>query len=78
MANSVDPDETPRLRRLIWVYTVCSRLSGQMHTLNMTYGKSHAQTGKIIIKSSVITNRLSITMAALIIDYVLAPISQPY
>ena len=36
------------------------------------------QIGKIIIKSSVITNRLSITMAALIIDYVLAPIGQPY
>ena len=37
-----------------------------------------SQIGEIIIKSSVITNRLSITMAALIIDYVLAPISQPY
>ena len=24
VANSVDPDETPHLRRLIWVYTVCS------------------------------------------------------
>ena len=28
-----------------------------------------SQIGKIITKSSVITNRLSITMAALIIDY---------
>ena len=37
-----------------------------------------SQISKIIIKSSVITNRLSITMAALIIDYVLAPIRQPY
>ena len=36
-----------------------------------------SQIGKIIIQSSVITNRLSITIAALIIDYVLAPISQP-
>ena len=36
------------------------------------------QIGKIITKSSVITNRLSITMAALIIDYFSAPISQPY
>ena len=27
MANSVDPDQTPLLRRLIWVYTVCSGLS---------------------------------------------------
>ena len=37
-----------------------------------------SQIGKIIIKPSVITNWLSITMAALIIDYVLAPIRQPY
>ena len=22
-ANSVDPDQTPRLRRLIWIYAVC-------------------------------------------------------
>ena len=29
-------------------------------------------------KTSVITNRLSITMAGLIIDYLSAPISQPY
>ena len=36
-----------------------------------------SQIGKIIIKSSVIINRLSITMTALIIDYVLAPIRQP-
>ena len=32
-ANSVDPDETPRLRRLIWVYTVCSGLSVQIQTV---------------------------------------------
>ena len=23
LANSVDPDQTPQMRRLIWVYTVC-------------------------------------------------------
>ena len=23
MANSVDPDETARMSRLIWIYTVC-------------------------------------------------------
>ena len=27
MANSVDRDQTPILRRLIWVYTACSVLS---------------------------------------------------
>ena len=37
-----------------------------------------SQIGKIIIKSSVITNWLLITMAALIFDYGLASISQPY
>ena len=36
---------------------------------SITYGKSHIQTGKIMTKSSVITIRLSITMAGLIIDY---------
>ena len=33
MANSVDPDETPHLRRLIRVYTVCSDLADQIHEL---------------------------------------------
>ena len=27
VANNVDPDQTPRLGRLIWVYTVCSSLN---------------------------------------------------
>ena len=36
---------------------------------SVTYGKSHAQTGKIMTKPLVITNRLSITMAGLIVDY---------
>ena len=31
--------------------------------LSIIYGKSRAQTGKIMTKSSVITNRLSVTMA---------------
>ena len=76
MATSVDPD----LRRLIRVYTVCSGLSDRIYAVKyerITYGKRHAQTGKIMTKSSVITNRLSITMAGLLIDYVSAPISQP-
>ena len=33
MISSVDPDETPHLRCLIWVYTVCSGLSDQIHTV---------------------------------------------
>ena len=33
VANSVDPDETLHLRRLIWVYTVCSGLSDQIYTV---------------------------------------------
>ena len=51
--NSVDPDETPRLRRLIWVYTVSLGLSDQIHTVKYNVGKSHAQTDK----SSMITKR---------------------
>ena len=31
MANSVDPDETPQTLHFIWVYTVCSGLSDQIH-----------------------------------------------
>ena len=31
VANSVDPDETPHLRRLIRVYTVCSGLSDRIY-----------------------------------------------
>ena len=71
MAYSVDPDETPCLWCLIRVYTVCSGLSDQIYAIKytVTHSKSHAQTGKIMTKSSVITNRLSITMAGLIIDY---------
>ena len=41
VTNSVDPDETPRLRRLIWVYTVCSGLSDQIHAVKYNIGKSH-------------------------------------
>ena len=33
VAYSVDPDETPRLRRLIFVYPVCLGLSVQLHTI---------------------------------------------
>ena len=69
MANSVDPDETLRLRRLIWDYTVYSGLSDQIHTIKYNIWNGHAQTGKIMTKASAITNRLSITMAGLIIDY---------
>ena len=42
VANSVIPDETPRLRRLIWVYIVYSGLSGQIQ-YRVTYVKSQAQ-----------------------------------
>ena len=66
VANSVDPDEKPRLRRLIWVYTVCSGLSDQIHIIKYNM---FGQTGKIVTKSSVISNRLSTTMAGLIIDF---------
>ena len=34
MANSVDPDETPHLRRHIRVYTVYSGLSVRVHAIN--------------------------------------------
>ena len=53
VANSVDPDET------------ASHL-GLHCLLNITYERVR---GIIKIKSSAITNRLSITMAGLIIDY---------
>ena len=33
MANSVDPDQTPLLRRLIWVYTVCPGLSVRINRI---------------------------------------------
>ena len=43
------------------------------YTLNIvysvTYGKCHAQTGKVMTKFSVVTNQLLITMAGLIMDY---------
>ena len=55
VANSVDPDETPDETHL-----------GLHCLLNITY---ETVVGKIKIKSSAITNRLSITMAGLIIDY---------
>ena len=35
----VDPDQTPRPRRLIWVYTVCSNLSGDIR-VNTAYSFS--------------------------------------
>ena len=41
-------------------------LSDQIHTVEY---KGHAQTGKIMTKSSVITNRLSITVTGLMVDY---------
>ena len=34
VANSVDPNESHVLRRLIWVYTVCSGLSVRIHMVN--------------------------------------------
>ena len=49
--------------------TLCSGLSDQINITKYNIWKGHAQTGKIMIKSSVITNWLSITMAGLIIDY---------
>ena len=33
MWQTVDPDETPHLQHLIWVYNVCSGLSDQIHTV---------------------------------------------
>ena len=41
----------------------------KIHTIKYNIWKGHAQIGKIMIKSSLITNRLSITMAGVIIDY---------
>ena len=38
MANSVDPDQTPHLRRPIWVCTVCSDLSVQWPSVNTVQG----------------------------------------
>ena len=55
VANSVDPDETFAASHL-----------GLHCLLNITYARV---IDKIKIKSSAITNRLSITMAGLIIDY---------
>ena len=69
VANSVDPDESPHLRHLIWVYTVCSGLSDKINTIKYNIWKCHAQIGKIMIKSSAITNQLSITVTGLIINY---------
>ena len=34
MINSVDPDQAPRLRRLIWFYTVLPGLSVRLHIVN--------------------------------------------
>ena len=34
-ANSVDTDQTPQMRRLIWFYTVCSGLSVQIFWIKM-------------------------------------------
>ena len=33
VANSIDPDEMPDVAHLIWVYTVCSCMSDQIHTV---------------------------------------------
>ena len=69
VASSVEPDEALYLWHLTWVYTVCSGLSDQIHTVKYNIRNGHAQTGKIMTKSSAITNQLSITMAGLIIAY---------
>ena len=70
-ANSVDPGEMLHVVAFHRVYTVCLGLSARMHMVK--YGKNHAQTesqtDKNMTKSSVITNRLSITIAGLITDY---------
>ena len=34
MANCLDSDQTPRRRRLIWVYTVCSSLSFRIRRIS--------------------------------------------
>ena len=57
-------------KMVIWVCIVCSCLSDQIHTVKYNMVRVMLrQTGIIMTKSSVITNRLSITMAVLIIDY---------
>ena len=61
---------------LIWVYTVCSGLSDQIHTIQYNVWKGHVQTGKSMTKCTAITNRLSITTGLIIIFSAL--ISQPY
>ena len=40
VANSVDPDETPHLRCLIWVYTVCSGMSVPILMVNTVNSKT--------------------------------------
>ena len=70
VANSVDPDETPHFAASHWVYTICLGLSGQVHTVKYNMVRVLLrQTDKIMTISSVITNRLSITMVGLIIGY---------
>ena len=54
------------------VYTVCSGLSDQIHTVKYMVRVMLRQTGKIMAKSSVITNRLSIAMSGPIIEYLLS------
>ena len=80
MTNSVDPDEMPQMRRLIWMYTVFSGvISNAYSKVQHRVRVMLRQTSKIMTKSSMMTNQLLITMAGLIIDYLfLALISQPY
>ena len=74
MANSVDPDETPLGVHCLLRSVRSNTYSKVQHMIRVML----RQTGKIMTKSSVITNRLSIAMAELIINYFSALISQPY
>ena len=77
MANSVDPDEMPHftasnlgLQSTLFAQACLTKyIKSSIIQLYMSHAQTDRQTGKIMTISSVITNRLSITMAGLIIDY---------
>ena len=54
------------VKRKMWTLTNILDLDTIKHNI----WEGHAQTGKIMTKSSAITKRVAITMAGLIIDYV--------
>ena len=46
MSNSVDPDETLIMRRLIWIYAVCKSLLFSSVAVNELNGKASSQIGR--------------------------------